>query len=1113
MKKIFNFALAAAAIAALSVACSKEIDNVDENPGENPQEQVKPAGKLITISATLLDTKVSFDPAFDSGHKPTGMAHTWQAGDQLRITDENDPTNTDLFDLVSGEGTDTGVFEGTIADAASYSVEVVPAGTPSEGVAQDQAGDGSTAHLKYVAGATHVTDLKSFTLTETSSIIGFIVKLPAGVTETINQVIIEKSTDNFVSKSTLLINITGTLADANDDNILEVYANIPAGWEIEAGTKMFLRFKSTNANHTVYTRYQEFASAATLNAGEFNYIKMNCVHIDQFAGKDDDGTSAHPYLIADPYQLKAAYDLMLNNTTKYFKMIDDVDMSGMSWSGLNPNDNNSGYTRQANFNGNNKTISNLGANLFYVFKGSVYDLTLDHSNVTNRGILAEYVQGTGHSISNVTITNGTLKSNSSRCGALIGRINSGSSGVTSVTITDCTVYNTNVTGAGQVGGVIGAADAITEVSNCMFYGGTVTSSAQYAGGFVGYTSAVANSFTECRVENAIIDVSATTGDMRAGGFVGLVNFDTNVKGCIVGTSEQHVTVKAGKSDAENTGKVLNTGGFVGVNYGTITKDNSNNNCKAYVTITCANTYGTPLHLGGFVGFARGTISYSDAVSTMTGLAGQHVGGFAGYVTNDDTIIDHCTVQTDVYANNYTGGFAGYVDSGDITISNNEVLSGSNVNGQSAVGGFVGYTKTGTLTNNTAAGTVTVRANNGGGFVGTTDGGTFTDCSSSAAVTCNGYPVGGFVGNGAVANMTRCSSTGAVVKNSANGNHVGGFAGTIETCTLDGCFASGSVTTTGITAEYVGGFIGNLKPATGNTAYIQNCYATGAVNGSGRWTGGFIGYIYRASDNCGNVEISKCHSSGNVAVTGKSYVAAFIGRTYMATGSHLTIEKCYATGNVSSNQSAASAFIGEIGEATNCTITDCYSTGNIIGANQQRGGLIATVNANANTSATISRCYSTSSLSDGSFRLGGLIGNIAGTNCSMDHCAAWNGAVIATSYSYNTNWSSGTIVGTAHPNCTLTDNYRNPNMTTTMWWIPASDYNHPNVEGTTHPLVIRNNSEPYTYTEATVTSLGAPYQFPYHGKVEAGKTLSQLASTTLGWSGDIWDFTGDLPTLK
>jgi hypothetical protein len=39
------------------------------------------------------------------------------------------------------------------------------------------------------------------------------------------------------------------------------------------------------------------------------------------------------------------------------------------------------------------------------------------------------------------------------------------------------------------------------------------------------------------------------------------------------------------------------------------------------------------------------------------------------------------------------------------------------------------------------------------------------------------------------------------------------------------------------------------------------------------------------------------------------------------------------------------------------------------------------------------------------------------------------------------------------------------------------------------------------------------QFPYHGKVEAGKTLSQLASTTLGWSSAIWDFSTDYPTLK
>ena len=36
----------------------------------------------------------------------------------------------------------------------------------------------------------------------------------------------------------------------------------------------------------------------------------------------------------------------------------------------------------------------------------------------------------------------------------------------------------------------------------------------------------------------------------------------------------------------------------------------------------------------------------------------------------------------------------------------------------------------------------------------------------------------------------------------------------------------------------------------------------------------------------------------------------------------------------------------------------------------------------------------------------------------------------------------------------------------------------------------------------------------HGKhVAAGTTLSTLASTTLGWSADVWDFSGAVPTLK
>ena len=51
--------------------------------------------------------------------------------------------------------------------------------------------------------------------------------------------------------------------------------------------------------------------------------------------------------------------------------------------------------------------------------------------------------------------------------------------------------------------------------------------------------------------------------------------------------------------------------------------------------------------------------------------------------------------------------------------------------------------------------------------------------------------------------------------------------------------------------------------------------------------------------------------------------------------------------------------------------------------------------------------------------------------------------------------------------------------------------------------------------ATETSIsGDNGRWAYHGKhVAAETTLSTLASTTLGWSTDVWDFSGALPVLK
>ena len=1201
MKQINRMSILLLAGLVFVFSCAKEqADNRKELASGSESEEVSaPAGKTVTVSAILSDvvTKVSFDPTFDAGNdkKLESLALCWESTDKLLVADHANPDNSALFDLTGGEGTKKAVFTGTApAGATSYDVSVVH-GTLTY-ASQTQADDGDASHLQLIASKKNISDLSTITFDELNSVLAITALMPEGVAGGIRYVDITAMEADGQTPANIFgtgNSLTIRLGDnTGDDDYLHLFAVLPAGdTEIPAGTTLLMHFGAPETAHEVYTRFVTLGSGLTFTAGKLNTINVNASQSDKHAGLPTcDGTTADKaYLIGDKYQMDSMNVLAPVAATTCFKMIDDVNMKGMA--AIDFNRNVSEYSKKVDFNGNNKTISKLNKDMFYVFKGSIYDLTLDSCVVSSRGILAEYIQGTGNTITNVNVTNGTVICTSEKTGGLVGIVNNGSSNVTAVTISGCHIMNTNVTvsnnkgnaggligfvdakvevdnctvsktgtgtytvkgassntgglignmgsennttainssisnctvsginvtGVGVVGGVVGFANTLVTISGSKYSGGTVSASQRYCGGFMGSTANQASIISDCRVESAIVK-SSLTNDTRLGGFVGQLQTNVKVKGCSVGTSETKVTVSTHQPD---TGKVLNAGGFVGVNYGTITK-NGDVRCKAYVEVTSKNKIGQPLNLGGFVGFHRGTIEYCDAIVDMSDLQGQYIGGFAGYSVNNETTARHNTVQGSVKGNNYTGGFVGYVDNHTITFSDNEVLDGTVVNGQSSVGGFAGCTAAGTFSNNTVAGTITVRGNNGGGFVGTTNGGSFTDCSSSAAVTGNGTVIGGFVGYGVVANMTRCSASGAVVKNTANGNQVGGFAGSIETCTLDGCNSSGSVTTTGITSEYVGGFIGNVRPATDALASIQNCFSTGAVNGSGRWTGGFIGYIYRAASDCGNVEIRKCYSTSPVAVSGKSYVAGFIGRTYMVTGSHLTIEKSYATGNVSSNQSYASAFIGEIGEATTCSISDCYSTGNIVGSNQVRGGLIAAVNANDATSVTISRCYSTSSLSDGSFRLGGLIGNIAGTNCTMEDCAAWNGAVTATSYSYNKNWSSGTIVGTAHPNCHLANNFRKPGMTVTMWWAPAADYDHPDVEGTTHPLVIRNNEAPYTYTEATATTLGAPYQFPYHGWHTTQTRLSTLASMAkgassgqggLGWSSEVWDFTGDLPTLK
>lgn len=927
MKTILNYTLVLFAGLSIALSCSK-INEVNVVEPDKEGTEV-PVGKQITINATLSDALTRVEYSYDeSGPK---LSLKWESTDILVVS--NSSNSVELTDPTIDETGKTAIFTGTLPEGGEpYTVSVKHAGT-NLGATQTQVADGDLTHLEYAAMATGVTeaDFEDLNLTQTTGVLGLISKIPTVVSASVKAVIFQTENALFNGSNTLTVNL-GT-PGAGTDNILYVYANV-AAQTIPAGTKMFIRFKVSDGDYDYYTRYQVFASEVSLTNDALNGLKLNCSHIDRYAGKDDKGTEAAPYLIADMYQLKAVQDLASTTAKTYFKMIDDVDMSGMTGKTdattyIPVNKDVPDYTKVVDFDGNNKTISNLGKSLFYVLKGLVRDLTLSDCQVTSRGILAEFIQGTGHTITNVNVINGTVNSGSDNVGGLIGCINNGSG--TCATISDCTVSNTSVTGKGVVGGIIGYANDLVIISGCKYNGGTVKASARWAGGAIGSIGEFAAFVSDCNVNNAVVESSSD----RVGGFVGQIAHEATVKGCTVGTSDQRVTVNSTMGEA-----TANVGGFVGVCYGNVIANNDARN-KAYVTITSNNTNAaTKVNIGGFAGYVEtATIENCDVDADLSSVKGQQVGGFAAILTNlsPGNSIDHCTAKVAVTGANYTGGFIGLAGAADQRITNNS--SSGTVSGAATVGGFAGQASQGSWTNNT----------------------------------------------------TSCTVTGS-------GANIGGFAGQIN----------------------------------------------------------------------GNVNVSKCSSTG---------------------------ESVSASGNVCGGFAAIAA--------NGASISDCYSTTNLLGATRKRGGLIGHVSAGT---VSIERCYASGDI-NANFELGGLVGFVSVATFTMSKSAAWNASITA-SYRLSSNWSSASIVGVAEPTCTLTDNYRNPNMVLTTYWGTidygvelTTDFQQPNVSSST-PLTDWDGN---AVTSSTMR--------PYNGKCETGKTLSQLASSTLGWSSSVWDFSGELPVLK
>ena len=333
----------------------------------------------------------------------------------------------------------------------------------------------------------------------------------------------------------------------------------------------------------------------------------------------------------------------------------------------------------------------------------------------------------------------------------------------------------------------------------------------------------------------------------------------------------------------------------------------------------------------------------------------------------------------------------------------------------------------------------------------------------------------------------------------------GGAVTIEGCTVEAVIRSSTY--------YTGGIVGYIKGSSSSS--IKNCIVTNSnISSTLTHTGGIIGY---AGSNC-KLEIADCKVDATIGNTANVTTGVFTGGIVGAAGGEVNVKKCSMKGNIIATERAVGGIIGGtessntpvvnecaylegtiqgkyrnggiVGYAPGSVIiTNCYSSGILKGSGYS-GGIVGFYEGKV-TGKTISNCYSTMTNENTGNANAGIVGCFGSSNDAtrdtqnigtVTKCIAWNDNVAGT-----TRNTCGCIVGAAGRMSTLADNFYNPDMLTGF-----TKTAHENSDSNT-PLE--------TYDS-------------YDGKAAGeGETVSSIAQTKLGWSGDIWDFTTALPTLK
>ena len=250
------------------------------------------------------------------------------------------------------------------------------------------------------------------------------------------------------------------------------------------------------------------------------------------------------------------------------------------------------------------------------------------------------------------------------------------------------------------------------------------------------------------------------------------------------------------------------------------------------------------------------------------------------------------------------------------------------------------------------------------------------------------------------------------------------------------------------------------------------------------------------------EVSHVSVQGSIKGAGK--IGGLFGNVREA-----TITACSAEVDIDATGQNVGGIFGI--DAGIVTVSDCWTAGTIVSASSLVGGIGGDMKT---TGSSIYNCYSTASVTT-QYLFGGIVGRaVAGqksnaNNCNtqdpqnhIEYCIAWNTLLASNNTDTSEHYSSGTVIGATAIKNFLVGCVRKAD-------IDFQDCPGNAAKGSDYTPFDQEDANPDT---PLVKGPGT-YAFAYHGKASAaGETLSQVAQR-LGWSADVWDFSGDTPKLK